>query len=93
MSEVFLVAQKPEEGKTMANLTITIDDECLEKARVRAVVEGTSVDSLLKAYLESYAGRSDEQATAVREILNLSRKSRARRGSREWRRDELYERG
>jgi len=77
----------------MADLTITIDDECLEKARSRAVGEGTSVDSLLKTYLESYAGWGDEQAMAVRGILNLSRKSRARRGNREWRRDELFERG
>ena len=76
----------------MADLTITINDGCLEKARVRAVAEGTSVDSLLKTYLESYAGWSDEQATAVRGILDLSRKSRARRGNRDWRRNELYER-
>lgn len=77
----------------MANLTISIDDGCLEKARMRAIAEGTSVDSLLKAYLESYAGSSNEQALAVRGILDLSRKSRARRGNREWRRDELYENG
>ncbi len=77
----------------MANLTITIDDGCLEKARVRAVAEGTSVDSLLKAFLESYAGWRDEQAMAVRGILDLSRKAGSRRGNREWRRDDLYERG
>lgn len=74
----------------MANLTITVDDESLKKARMRALAEGTSVNSLLKAYLESYAGLSNEQAVAIREITEISRKSRSRRGNRQWRRDELY---
>ena len=77
----------------MANLTIAIDDESLKKARMRALVEGTSVNSLLKAYLESYAGLSNEQAIAVREIIEISGKSQSRRGNWQWRRDELYERG
>lgn len=76
----------------MANLTITVDDESLKKARMRALAEGTSVNSLLKAYLESYAGLSNEQAVAIREITEISSKSRSRRGNRQWRRDELYER-
>lgn len=76
----------------MANLTIAVDDESLKKARMRAIAEGTSVNSLLKAYLESYAGLSNEQAIAVREIIEISGKSRSRRGNRQWRRDELYER-
>jgi hypothetical protein len=77
----------------MANLTIAVDDETLKKARMRALAEGASVNSLLKAYLESYAGLSNERAMAVREIINISGKSRSRRGNRKWRRDELYERG
>lgn len=76
----------------MANLTIAVDDESLKKARMRALAEGTSVNALLKAYLESYAGLNSEQAIAVREIIELSSKSRSRRGDRKWRRDDLYER-
>ena len=65
----------------------------MEKVRMRTLSEETSVNSLLKAYLESYAGLSNEQAIAVHEIIEISGKSRSRRGNRKWRRDELYERG
>ena len=77
----------------MANLTISVDDQILKKARMHALAESTSVNSLLKEYLESYAGLSNEQAIAVREIIEISGKPRSRRGNRKWRRDELYERG
>ena len=75
----------------MANLTITVEDEILEKARMRALAEGTSINSLLKACLEQYAGLQNEQAVAVREILDMSKKCRSRRGNARWRRDELHE--
>ncbi len=76
----------------MANLTITVDDESLKKARMRALAEGTSVNALLKTYLESYAELRNEQAIAVREIIQISKASRSRRGNVKWQRDELHER-
>lgn len=71
----------------MANLTITVDDESLKKARMRALAEGTSVNALLKTYLESYAELRNEQAIAVREIIQISKASRSRRGNVKWQRD------
>jgi len=76
----------------MANLTITVDEEALKRARIRALEEGTSVNALLKAFLESYAGVSRSQRAAVREILSLSERSQSRRGGSRWSRDELHER-
>ena len=76
----------------MGNLTITIDEESLKKARVRALEEGTSVNALLRDFLESYAGVRREQKKAVQKILSLSNKSQSRRGDRTWTRDELHER-
>jgi hypothetical protein len=76
----------------MANLTITIDENVLKKARVRAIEEGTSVNAVIRQYLESYSGMRPGPETVVREILNLSRKSRSRRGSRRWTRDDLHDR-
>lgn len=76
----------------MANLTITVDEESLKKARIRALEEGTSVNALLRNFVESYAGAQRARQKAVREILTLSRKSRSRRGGRAWSRDELHER-
>lgn len=76
----------------MANLTITLNEESLKRARIRALEEGTSVNALLRDFLEAYAGTNRAQANAVREILTLSRQSRSRRGGRSWSRDELHER-
>lgn len=76
----------------MANLTITINEEALKKARMRALEQGTSINALLREYLESYAGVRGEQQKAVREIIALSCASKSRRGQRKWNREDLYER-
>lgn len=76
----------------MANLTITVDDDVLRRARVRATENDTSVNSILRDYLEAYAtaGPTWEQVTDA--ILRLSSQARSGRGSARWNRDELHER-
>jgi hypothetical protein len=76
----------------MANLTITVDDEILRRARMRAIEQDTSVNGILRDYLEAYAavGQTWEQAADV--ILRLSGQSRSGRGEARWTRDELHER-
>ena len=76
----------------MANLTIKVDEESLKKARLRALQEGTSVNALLRDFLDSYAGVRREQQEAVGRIVALSRSSSSRRGGRTWTRAELPER-
>jgi plasmid stability protein len=76
----------------MANLTIAIDEESLKKARVRALLEGTSVNALLREFLDSYAGVRREQKEATVRIVAFSRSSKSRRGRRTWTRDSLHER-
>lgn len=76
----------------MGNLTITIDEASLKKARIRALQEGTSVNAILRDFLESYAGSKREWQVAVTDVLAISRASKARRGGRHWSRDELHER-
>jgi plasmid stability protein len=76
----------------MSNLTITIDDEALKMARIRALEQGTSVNALLREYLEAYAGVRGQQEAAVRGLIALSRSASTRRGGRRWSRDELHER-
>ena len=39
----------------MANLTLSMDDELLQAARVRAVREGTSVNEICRKAIEAYA--------------------------------------
>ena len=76
----------------MANLTITVDEESLKKARIRALEEGTTVNAVLRDFLKSYVGGHRARRNAVRESLALSRQAQSRRGGRVWSRDELHER-
>jgi hypothetical protein len=76
----------------MSSLTITIEEEVLEHARMRAREQGTSIDTLLREYLEAYAGVHAERQAAARRILALSDAATTRRGDAGWTRDELHER-
>lgn len=77
----------------MANLTITIDDRLLKQARMRALEDGTSVNAVLRTYLERYAGVGDGDA-ALGRFARLARQSTASSGprGRTWTRDELHDR-
>lgn len=74
----------------MTNLTLTIDDDILRKARMRAAAEGTSVNAVVRERLETYAGVREDRRRAVEEILDIARTSQAGSGGRRWSRDELY---
>jgi hypothetical protein len=76
----------------MGNLTITVDEEALKFARIRAVEQGTTLNAVLRTFLESYAGVRGEQETAVRELLALARSAGAGRGGHRWTREDLHER-
>ena len=76
----------------MANLTITVDDDLLRKARIRALEQGTSVNALLRDYLEVYAGVRLIREERLKDLIRLSQSASSRRGGRSWTRDELHER-
>ena len=73
-------------------LTITVDDEVLRAARIRALEENTSVNAVLRDYLASYAGLTSGKAGAAGRLLQLSRTCRSGSGQSRWTRDELHER-
>lgn len=77
----------------MAELKITVDENTVEKARRRASEEGTSVDDLVRNYLEEYAGTRQERIEAMRRILESSRESTSGSGpgGRAWKREDAYE--
>lgn len=76
----------------MANLTIVVEDEVLKRARLRATEHGTSVNAVVREYLEQYAGARSAQEQALTRLLALSERSPAKRGRRAWTRDDLHER-
>ncbi|HUU02134.1 MAG TPA: hypothetical protein VM425_11880 [Myxococcota bacterium] len=77
----------------MANLTITVDDEVLRRARIRSLQRGTSVNALLREYLTAYAGDAPA-IEALKEVIDMARNSNTGSGSegRTWTRDELHDR-
>jgi hypothetical protein len=73
------------------NLTLSVDERLVKRARKRAEAMGKSLNQLVREYIELLAG-NDEAEQEIRELKRLS--SRARGRSRSWRfdRDELHER-
>jgi len=76
----------------MSNLTISVDDEVLKRARIRALEQGASVNAVLRELLEAYAGVAPAQIAAAVDLLAQSRQATSRRGDRTWTRDDLHER-
>ena len=46
----------------MANLTLKIDEDLLRRARIRALERATSVNAVVREFLEGYAGGERETA-------------------------------
>ena len=74
------------------NVTLSVDDEVIRQARRHAEALGTSVNQLVREYLEQLAGKTDPAADAA-EFERLSRSARG--DSRGWKfnREELHGRG
>ena len=77
----------------MANLTLTIDEDLLRRARIRALQGGTSVNAVVREFLEGYAGGEQERA-ALQAFGALADRARAGSGpgGRSWTRDEVHDR-
>ena len=44
----------------MSNLTISIDDAIIKRARVRAIQQGTSLSAKVREFLQGYVNESDD---------------------------------
>jgi hypothetical protein len=73
------------------NITLSVEDEVVERARHRAEALGTSLNQMVREYLAQVAGKTDAEAEAD-EFDRLSRLARG--NSRGWKfdRDELHDR-
>jgi hypothetical protein len=73
------------------NVTLSVDDEVIREARRHAEALGTSVNQLVREYLEHLAGKSDPDANAA-EFERLSRLARGDSQGWKFNREELHER-
>jgi plasmid stability protein len=76
----------------VGNLTLSIDDDVLRRARIRALESGTSVNAIVRDYLSDFAG-SDRASRAIQGFVEIAERSTAGSGSggRTWAREHLYE--
>ncbi len=73
------------------NITLSVDDKVVTKARRRAEALGTSVNQLVRDYLEQLAGKTDPQSGA-QEFARLSRLAKGDSKGWKFNREEAHER-
>jgi len=76
----------------MKNVTITLDEKTLREARRIAAERSTSLNALIRDFLERLTRRESHARAARRRIAELCEDSEAEVGERRWSRDDLHER-
>lgn len=72
------------------NLTLSIDEALLQKARVFAAMENTSVNEMIRDFLSRTVDRAGEQDAVTNKLLELSRTTPGRIGDYRPSRSETY---
>jgi hypothetical protein len=76
----------------MKNVTLALDEAILREARRIAAERSTSVNALVREFLERLTERESHARKARRRIAELCKDSKAEVGERRWCRDDLHER-
>ncbi len=74
----------------MKSITFSADEKVIEAARERAQAEHTTLDELLRAWLDDYVQRKQQADAAMETIKELQ--GRISTGGRKFTRDEMNER-
>lgn len=76
----------------MKNVTIALDESLLREVRRIAADRSTSLNAMIREFLQQLAERESQVAHARARILELCSETRAEVGPKTWTRDELHER-
>lgn len=76
----------------MKNVTLSLDEGTLRAARRIAAERSTSVNALIRDFLDRLTARESRAQNARLRIVKLSRQSKAVAGPRTWTRDDLHAR-
>lgn len=76
----------------MANVTLSLDDALLRRARVKAVNENTSVNAVIRDFLARWVDEEGERAAAVQRLRAAFDAAEYRSGGGTWTREELHRR-
>ncbi len=74
------------------NLTLTVDEDLLRAARKVALDRDTSVNQLVREFLEQLVSEKDRRKEALRRIEEFWRTHSIEVGPITWTRDELHDR-
>lgn len=74
------------------NITLAVEEDVLERAKIFAAHRRTTVNRLVRDYLRSLVGQTGEVDEARARLLELAREKRGDMGERPWRREDLYDR-
>ncbi len=75
----------------MGNLTLSLDDDILQKAREAALRENTSVNALVRDYLTRYVDAKSRRLAALDALDGVARRSKSR-STGSWSREALHRR-
>ena len=76
----------------MSNITLSVDDKVLAAVRRYAAEHESSVNALVREFMDQIARSSDRARKARSRIRLLSRRSPARIDAIAWTRDDLHDR-
>jgi hypothetical protein len=76
----------------MANITLKIDDQTLEKARRLAALRNTSINAIIRKKIEEFVASDVSRETSLRSLDAFFKKSKAKIGNKAWTREEIHER-
>lgn len=76
----------------MANLTLSIEEGILKKARLRALEQGTSVNAVVRDHLQKFALGVDDAEDIIARINEIAERSQANSGGKKWTRESLHDR-
>jgi hypothetical protein len=76
----------------MKNVTIAVDEGTLRDVRRIAAERSTSLNALIREFLNELRERESRTVRARKRIVELCRETKAEMGTRHWTREELHER-
>jgi len=76
----------------MKNVTLAVEEATLREARRIAAERSTTVNAMVRDFLERLTARESHARKARQRIAELCRDSKAEVGERSWSRDDLHER-
>ena len=76
----------------MSNVTLSIEEEDLKKARIQALQNGTSLNAVIRDFIKQYVNRDTHYQQLTERVLKQTENTNELGGGRDWTREELYDR-